>query len=197
MNEPERERAAEPYSRPATRKAEKKASPARLIAGAAAVAGVLLFAGLRMHVGAPAATPIPPIEAAQPAPAPAPAPPPASQPAADAPSAPSPLKQCRTYADYVADQKSPAVSDAQLVEEAACLCSLAGAYLVQGGSAMQPYRLFTSCPSGSTPAPFAPEVKVWLGRWIDEPGHHACGCTPTPREMKVLPLTRDSWERHR
>lgn len=185
MSEHQQEPDSSPYSRPPARKKEEKAAipAAALIAGAAVIASVLAFAVLRSQGRAPEAVAVSPAEAAAPAPAPRPA------------SVADPrtgLKRCRPYADYVANQKNPAISEAQLIEEAACLCSLAGGYMVgmDTPGTIQQYRKYSACPSRSTPVPLEPAAKVWFGQWIDEPGHWACACSTTPREIKMISLPR-------
>lgn len=93
------------------------------------------------------------------------------------PTAAEKLKQCRPYAQFAAALNSGAESDAELVADAKCLCSLAGSFLVHNvGAGLQPFVNVAACPSGSVPRPFEPDAKVWLGTWIDEPGHNACAC---------------------
>jgi hypothetical protein len=122
------------------------------------------------HSGAAPDAPPPAATAAAPAPVPALAP------AASAPPA-SRLAQCRPYAQFAAALKSGSESDAELVDDAACLCSLAGGFVARNlDGGIQPYVFIPSCPAGSVERPLEPDAKVWMGSWIDEPGHHACAC---------------------
>lgn len=169
MSQPQHDR-PEPYSRPPHRKADPKPGRGTLI-------GVALGAGL--IAGWLIVSPGSPPEA--PAPGEAPAPPAAPLDAA------ARFRACRPYEQYAADIRSPSVSDAQLIEEAACLCSLAKGFnvLVKNGG-LTVYAPQSACPAGSTPMPLEPDAKQWKGDWIDEPGHTACFCTTNPRDLNAI-----------
>ena len=101
----------------------------------------------------------------------------------------SPLGKCRPYAQFAAALKSGADSDERLIADAACLCSLAGGFTVaklDGG--IQPYLALAACPSGTVPRPFEPDAKVWMGQWIEDPGHSACACYAGIRSDRVFDL---------
>ena len=197
MSESQHEPDSAPYSRPPQRSSSPTSSKTQsvIVAGTVGLAGLLALAGFLVYRST--TLPATPIEselsASTPASAPAstPAPAPASAsvpaPAADSTDPKSRLKRCRPYSGFVADQQSPAVSNETLVEEAACLCSLARGFMVHTPTkGIQQYRIFTACPAGSNPVPLEPDAKVWLGQWIDEPGHNACLCSTDPRTIKSL-----------
>jgi hypothetical protein len=186
----ERPKRAEPYSKPPRRQADPRpAAPAAIIAGAVLISGSLLVFTFLRHDSAAR------VQAEPPAPASAEAPAPAS-PVLPAP-APAPVdaatrfKSCKPYAGYEADTHSASVSARQLLDEASCLCALAGAYTVRlapGG--IQQFKGIAACPAGSAPMPLAPDAKQWKGEWIDEPGHQACVCSTDVRELKPVVMNR-------
>lgn len=167
MSEPKHDR-PEPYSRPPHRKPD--AMPHRETLIAVALGGVLIAGWLLVSPGTPPAAPAP-----------------AEAPAAAPLDAAARFRACRPYEQYAADLRSPSVSDAELIETAACLCSLARGFnvLVKNGG-LTVYAPQTACPAGSTPMPLEPDAKQWKGDWIDEPGHTACFCTTNPRDLNAI-----------
>lgn len=200
MSDPQRETDSSPYSRPPLRSAAPTSEKTQnaIVAGAAGVALATALAGYFAYRSVateprplPAlAEPVAAESASMPMPRRTPAPveqAPAPQPAPLAPDPKARLKSCRPYAGFVADQQNPAVSDAVLADEAECLCSLAGGFTVRNpGGGLQVYKRVSACPSGSHPLPLEPDAKVWMGQWIDEPGHGACACSESVRAMKVV-----------
>lgn len=186
MSEPQRER-PEPSGERPQRKIERASSRETALT-AAALACVLLVGALTISGRRAAVVPVaPPAPAAAPLQAPLPAP---------LPSAPlDPVKRvqsCPTYEQYILHTRSPAVSETQLIAEAACLCSLASGYNARvppGG--IRQYIPIPSCPAGSNPMPMDRDTKKWKGEWIDEPGHTACSCSKSSRVFDVVMLPYD------
>jgi hypothetical protein len=190
VSEENKHERVEPYTKQAPRSTGPKSNPQTLTAiilGAVLLAGVV-FAGLkRSAVPAQAQSPTP-ISAPAPAPAPTPAPPPPAPAPVDAMTR---FKSCKPYAAYELDTHSASVDAQQLLDEASCLCALAGAYTVRlppGG--IQQFKGVAACPAGSAPMPLAPDAKQWKGEWIDEPGHSACVCSTDVRELKPAVIKR-------
>jgi hypothetical protein len=194
MSDPQREPDSSPYSRPPERASTPTTESAQkaIIAGTVGLTGALALAGFLVYRSATAAPPAAVEDAPPPMPAPAAAPAPRIE-------APKPaiamvetdpkakLKSCRPYAGFVADQQNPAVGEDALADEARCLCSLAGGFTVRTrGNGLQVYKRVSSCPSGSKPVPLEPDAKVWMGSWIDEPGHGACVCSESARALKAV-----------
>jgi hypothetical protein len=208
MSDPQREPDSEPYSRPPLRSTTPTTDKMQnayvtvvwWATGAATLAGVLIFyAFVRVTTPVPLPADAPPAAAAaatMPMPMSAPIPAPAPWPAAETPKPAiamvetdprAKLKSCKPYAGFVADQQNPAVSEEALADEAACLCSLAGGFTVRtAGNGLQVYKRVSACPTGSRPIPLEPDAKVWMGSWIDEPGHGACVCSQSVRAIKVV-----------
>jgi hypothetical protein len=164
-----------------------------IVLGVVLIAGWLTISAGRRHAAtvpipdkpvAPVSAPLQP-PAAAPAPTPSPAPLPES--------APAPLdamtrfRRCRSYDQYQLDTHSASVGATQLLEEASCLCSLAGGYTVRvANGGLQVYKAVAACPAGSAPMPLGPDAKQWKGEWIDEPGHKECVCSTDAREMSAF-----------
>ncbi len=194
MSEPQREPDSAPYSRPPQRASTPTSSKTQnaIVASVAGLTGAVALAGYvayRSVTTAAVPAPEPAVLVAETATLPMPerarVPAPAIATVETDPK--TKLKSCRPYAGFVADQQNPAVSEAALADEAACLCSLAGGFTVRTpGNGLQQYKRVSSCPTGSSPVPLEPDAKIWMGQWIDEPGHGACVCSLSVRALKVV-----------